>query len=84
MAEYRLLRISATLLLVGVVLTLAAQIPHPNGSSAANLEQFAAYAATSVEFYSAVHLAQFAGEATFLIWLWFYFSRSTHGRECRV
>src|SRR5262252_2778137 len=69
MADYRLLRLSATLLLVGVVLTLGAQVPHPSGSSPANLEQFTAYAASSVEFYGAIHLAQFAGEATLLMGL---------------
>jgi hypothetical protein len=69
MANHRLLRLSATLLLVGVVLTLGAQVPHPSGSSPANLEQFTAYAASSVEFYNAIHLAQFAGEATLLMGL---------------
>jgi hypothetical protein len=69
MANHRLLRLSATLLLVGLVLTLGAQVPHPSGSSPANLEQFTAYAASSVEFYNAIHLAQFAGEATLLMGL---------------
>ena len=66
MADYRLLRLSAMLLLVGLVLTILAQVPHPVGSSPANLEQFAAYAASAVEFWTAIHLAQFLGEALLL------------------
>jgi hypothetical protein len=46
-------------LLVGLVLTIVAQVPHPVGSSLANVDAFTAYAATSVEFYAAIHLAQF-------------------------
>jgi hypothetical protein len=53
-------------LLVGLVLTIVAQLPHPAGSSPANVDQFAAYAGSTVEFYAAIHLAQFAGEVILL------------------
>jgi hypothetical protein len=69
MADYRFLRVSATLLLVGLALTIGAQAPHPAGSTPANLDQFTAYAASGVAFYAAIHLAQFAGEAALLIGL---------------
>jgi len=62
-ANYKLIRLSAALLLVGLGLTIAAQVPHPVGSSLANADAFTAYAATSVEFYAAIHLVQFTGEA---------------------
>src|SRR5262249_35634528 len=66
MTDYRLLGLSATLLFVGLVLTIVAQLPHPAGSSPANVDQFTAYAGSTVEFYAAIHLAQFAGEVILL------------------
>jgi len=68
-ADYRFIRLSAALLLVGLVLTIAAQVPHPVGSSLANVDAFTAYAATSVEFYAAIHLVQFTGEALLMLGL---------------
>jgi hypothetical protein len=68
-ADYRSIRISAALLLVGLALTIAAQVPHPVGSSQANVDAFTAYAATSIEFYAAIHLAQFTGEALLMLGL---------------
>jgi uncharacterized membrane protein len=62
-------RLSATLLLVGLVLTIVAQAPHPVGTSLANVDAFTAYAASSVEFYNAIHLAQFTGEALLMVGL---------------
>ena len=69
MADYRLIRLSAALLLVGLLLTIVAQVPHPVGSSMANVDAFTAYAATSVEFYAAIHLAQFTGEGILMLGL---------------
>jgi hypothetical protein len=68
-AEYRFIRLSAALLLVGLLLTILAQVPHPVGTSQANVDAFTAYAATSVEFYAAIHLAQFTGEALLMLGL---------------
>jgi len=68
-ADYRLIRLSAALLLVGLLLTIVAQVPHPVGSSMANVDAFTAYAATSVEFYAAIHLAQFTGEGILMLGL---------------
>jgi hypothetical protein len=68
-ADYRLIRLSAALLLVGLVLTIVAQVPHPVGNTLANVDAFTAYAATSVEFYAAIHLAQFTGEGILMLGL---------------
>jgi hypothetical protein len=50
-----------------LVLTTAAQVPHPVGSSLANVHACTAYAATSVESYTTIHLAQFTREALLML-----------------
>jgi hypothetical protein len=65
MVDRTLLRLSATLLFLGLLLSIVAQFPHPGGSSTQEAT-FANYAAIGVEEWVAIHLAQFAGEAILL------------------
>src|SRR3954452_3747402 len=68
MADRKLLRLSATLLFIGVLLTVLAGIFHAldeNGKPANNHPAaFAAYAASGN--WTAVHLGQFIGTAVFI------------------
>ena len=57
MADRVALRLSATLLLIGWLLTWVAQIPHPGSPTPTDQAQFAAYAASSG--WTAIHLGQF-------------------------
>jgi hypothetical protein len=62
MVDRRLLRLSASLMFIGLVLLFVAQLPHPGGG-ATHEETFANYAAISVEAWGAIHLGQFVSEA---------------------
>ena len=63
MANYKLLRLSATLLFIGEVLSAVLQFPHPGGGPTYKAT-FANYAASGN--WAAIHLGQFVGEAVFL------------------
>jgi hypothetical protein len=63
MANYKLLRLSATLLFIGEVLSAVLQFPHPAGGPTYKAT-FANYAASGN--WAAIHLGQFVGEAVFL------------------
>jgi hypothetical protein len=65
MADRTWLRLSATLLLIGLVLSTVAQLPHPSGGST-HEETFANYAASGGGDWAAIHLGQFVSEAVLL------------------
>jgi hypothetical protein len=67
-ADRGLLRLSAFLLLIGLVLSVLAQFPHPGGGATYE-KTFANYAAASVGDWAAIHLGQFVSEAILLIGL---------------
>jgi hypothetical protein len=83
LADRKLLRLSATLPLIGfVLLSVLTQFVHPGGS--ATLEAtFADNAASGA--WTAIHLGQFVGMAVLLAGLLvLFFARSTSRREHRV
>jgi hypothetical protein len=61
MADHTLLRLSATLLFIGVVVYSVAQVLHPGSATPTDQAQFAAYANSSS--WTALHLGQFVGSA---------------------
>jgi len=63
MVDRKLLRLSATLLFIGEVLSAVLQFPHPGGGPTYKAT-FANYAASGN--WAAIHLGQFVGEAVFL------------------
>ncbi len=63
MVDRKLLRLSATLLFIGLVLSDVLQFPHPSGGPTYETT-FANYAASGD--WAAVHLGQFVGEAVLL------------------
>jgi hypothetical protein len=63
MIDRKLLRLSATLLFIGEVLSAVLQFPHPAGGPTYEAT-FANYAASGD--WAAIHLGQFVGEAVFL------------------
>ena len=63
MADRKLLRLSATLLFIGLVLSTVLQFPHPGGGPTYEAT-FANYAASGD--WAAIHLGQFVGEAVLL------------------
>src|SRR2546426_6043196 len=63
MVDRKLLRLSATLLFIGEVLSAVLQFPHPAGGPTYEAT-FANYAASGD--WAAIHLGQFVGEAVFL------------------
>jgi hypothetical protein len=72
MTDRGLLRLSASLLFIGLVLLFVAELPHPGGG-ATQEETFANYAAISVEAWAAIHLGQFVSEAILVAGLLFLY-----------
>ncbi len=70
MANHTLLRFSATLLFIGVVITTLLNFVHPGGAST-DKAQFILYASSSS--WAAIHLGQFIGEAVLIAGLLVFF-----------